>query len=218
MFQSLFYWTSESNLREAQEDRLEEKFQSLFYWTSESNACFCGRGFRTGKFQSLFYWTSESNWFLVMLLAAIWRVSILVLLDFRIKRSDITLLYRNRGVFQSLFYWTSESNPTTRKPTTRRTDVSILVLLDFRIKQYPLSLFLASISVSILVLLDFRIKHSAANRPLPTRKRFNPCFIGLQNQTLIRNSNFLYRFLFQSLFYWTSESNVQSKFHLQKQT
>ena len=139
----------------------------------------------------------------------IWIVSILVLLDSRIKRfrrySWSSVILR----FQSLFYWTAESNGAKTDTKKLIDTVSILVLLDSRIKHSDKLFGRNNADVSILVLLDSRIKLLILCLHCFLVYRFNPCFIGQQNQTYEDDLPTVVEIMFQSLFYWTAESNCE---------
>ena len=83
----------------------------MFYWTSELNIASRAAFFTITVFQSLFYWTSELNLETRKKILEEIQVSILVLLDFGIKRFYACHFLLLSKMFQSLFYWTSELNP-----------------------------------------------------------------------------------------------------------
>ena len=140
-------------------------------------------------FQSLFCWTAESNYKQSRLSLLFYFVSILVLLDSRIKPTETeiqnalqacfnpcfvgqqnqTISIRRYfwiiSLFQSLFCWTAESNNNIPFLFWLETVVSILVLLDSRIKRLQRRKpWITFLYVSILVLLDSRIKRNGNTR------------------------------------------------------
>ena len=138
-------------------------------------------------FQSLFYWTAESN------------------PPMRLFSISIILL------FQSLFYWTAESNKTGENKNENVWNVSILVLLDSRIKQTKKFWNASKIGVSILVLLDSRIKRDYTADFQFRIRLFQSLFYWTAESNAHSQLAITFRSKFQSLFYWTAESN--SKFN-----
>ena len=184
-------------------------FQSLFYWTAESNEKLRKISDVIKTFQSLFYWTAESNSKAVALPSSHKGVSILVLLDSRIKHFPLTRTGIRRLRFQSLFYWTAESNYVEYAFHHNNHQCFNPCFIGQQNQTgFWLCLVVFSYSVSILVLLDSRIKLYDFDFAACLDYGFNPCFIGQQNQTIAScNVEIPSKSEFQSLFYWTAESN-----------
>ena len=136
-----------------------EKFQSLFWWILLLNRFILLIAGRRFGFQSLFWWILLLNISRALLDGFSTAVSILVLVDFALKRVIRTGFNTCPCLFQSLFWWILLLNPVLHFLTeTGKHLVSILVLVDFALKHRPENSFRHTIRVSILVLVDFALK------------------------------------------------------------
>ena len=168
-------------------------------WIWNFNPCFLGFQRRVlgycmwyvGGFQSLFSWISTKG--IRSIVEGYWGVSILVFLDFNLRREGTELVITEK--FQSLFSWILTSDALCA--LWRHRDISILVFLDFNthtcflcVRHYFIISILVFLDfntylsfqqlsediISILVFLDFNFP-SFLHQDF-CLLYFNPCFLG----------------------------------------
>ena len=135
-------------------------------------------------FQSLFCWTAESNYSLRLEQRQqiggfnpcfVGQQNQTLLVDFSPHFFDFA--------FQSLFCWTAESNPMCIRVNIAVCLFQSLFCWTAESNYVRLFEFVKEFPVSILVLLDSRIKRGSSVHRKYSYFRFNPCFVGQQNQT-----------------------------------
>ena len=134
-------------------------FQSLFWWILLlNNLHHIDIGLSKFRFQSLFWWILLLNQIHCYCLYYSYQpVSILVLVDFALKRDFPHHFFDAIYMFQSLFWWILLLYPKSFRVHLLFL-VSILVLVDFALKRKKCGTRHLRLLVSILVLVDFALK------------------------------------------------------------